>query len=369
MPVAKVIRYTTKPEWAQENERLIRDVFAELATDQPDGLRYAAFRLDDGLTFMHVAVLDDQENPLTASAAFGKFQAGMHPLARVGQLTGRRHYLDGVRVRLGLVQVDLSVKRLLADPLALRRSSGDPLKELVDRRVELVGRHDLVDQAPVERRRRIDHIARQRHLCCPLPPDIPGDRDHRRVAEPAALAAWSGEPGVLAGDREIGGRDQLTARRRGQPVHACDDGLGNLLHQRHELGAGLQQRSHSCQVRIGNVGEVVTGAEYRAVAREHNAERIAGTDLGERIDELTHVREGQGVATLRPVHRDGGELAGPVDQNVLELHGGLPLQCSLRPRPPAALTPVSGPSIRPQYPADQQGRPPSGRAVITRPGP
>src|SRR6266436_2420853 len=75
MPVAKVIRYTTKPEWAQENERLIRDVFAELAADQPDGLRYAAFRLDDGLTFMHVAVLDDQENPLMPSAD-GDRQAG-----------------------------------------------------------------------------------------------------------------------------------------------------------------------------------------------------------------------------------------------------------------------------------------------------
>ena len=41
----------------------------------PDGLRYATFRLDDGVSFMHVAVLDGDENPLTTSAAFGEFQA------------------------------------------------------------------------------------------------------------------------------------------------------------------------------------------------------------------------------------------------------------------------------------------------------
>ncbi len=32
MSVAKVVRYTTKPEHAEENERLIRKVFAELAS-------------------------------------------------------------------------------------------------------------------------------------------------------------------------------------------------------------------------------------------------------------------------------------------------------------------------------------------------
>ena len=70
MTVTKVIRYRTKPESADENERLIREVFAELAKQNPDGLHYAAFRLDDGVSFLHVAVLDGEENPLTASAAF-----------------------------------------------------------------------------------------------------------------------------------------------------------------------------------------------------------------------------------------------------------------------------------------------------------
>jgi hypothetical protein len=77
MTVAKVIRYTTKPESADENERLIRNVFAELARNHPDGLQYAAFRLGDGVSFLHVAVLDGADNPLSASAAFGEFQSGI----------------------------------------------------------------------------------------------------------------------------------------------------------------------------------------------------------------------------------------------------------------------------------------------------
>ena len=72
-----MVRYTTKPESADENERLIRDVFAELAEQRPSGLHYATFRLDDGVSFLHVAVIDGATNPLTASPAFGKFQAGI----------------------------------------------------------------------------------------------------------------------------------------------------------------------------------------------------------------------------------------------------------------------------------------------------
>jgi hypothetical protein len=75
MSVTKVIRYTTKPECAEENERLVAAVLAELAMKKPDGLHYATFRLDDGVSFLHVAVVDGDENPLTTSAAFAEFQA------------------------------------------------------------------------------------------------------------------------------------------------------------------------------------------------------------------------------------------------------------------------------------------------------
>ncbi len=77
MAVTKVIRYRTKPERADENERLVRAVFAELAEQDPDGLRYATFRLDDGVSFLHVAVLGGEENPLSSSPAFSEFQSGI----------------------------------------------------------------------------------------------------------------------------------------------------------------------------------------------------------------------------------------------------------------------------------------------------
>lgn len=52
-------------------------MFTELATTQPEGLRYATFRLDDQVSFVHIAVLDGEDNPLTSSAAFAAFQAGI----------------------------------------------------------------------------------------------------------------------------------------------------------------------------------------------------------------------------------------------------------------------------------------------------
>ncbi|MBV8463751.1 MAG: hypothetical protein JO368_10680 [Acidimicrobiales bacterium] len=77
MPVTKVIRYRTKADRAEENERLIREVFAQLAAEQPEGLHYAAFRFDDGVGFLHLAVIDGDQNPLTASASFASFQDGI----------------------------------------------------------------------------------------------------------------------------------------------------------------------------------------------------------------------------------------------------------------------------------------------------
>jgi len=75
MSDTKVIRYRTKPERADENAALIKAVFAELAESAPDGVRYAAFRLDDGVSFVHVVRLDGPGNPLPSMEAFQAFQA------------------------------------------------------------------------------------------------------------------------------------------------------------------------------------------------------------------------------------------------------------------------------------------------------
>jgi hypothetical protein len=73
MSHATIVRYTTRPEAAGENEQLIKAVFAQLAEQQPGGLRYIAIRLDDGVSFVHLAVLEDDHNPLAALPAFGEF--------------------------------------------------------------------------------------------------------------------------------------------------------------------------------------------------------------------------------------------------------------------------------------------------------
>jgi hypothetical protein len=71
-----VVRYRTKPEASEENQRLVENVFEELDERRPDGLRYATLRLADGVTFVHVAVIetDDGSNPLGESEAFAEFQ-------------------------------------------------------------------------------------------------------------------------------------------------------------------------------------------------------------------------------------------------------------------------------------------------------
>lgn len=74
---AVLVRYTTRPDTAEENQRLIEQVFAELHATEPVGLRYATFRLDDGLSFVHVVGLDSDVDPLRRTAAFGKLQTGV----------------------------------------------------------------------------------------------------------------------------------------------------------------------------------------------------------------------------------------------------------------------------------------------------
>jgi hypothetical protein len=74
-----VVRYQTKPERAEENQALIERVFAGLNDRQPEGLRYASFRLVDGVTFVHVASVEtaDGTNPLSELPAFAEFVKGI----------------------------------------------------------------------------------------------------------------------------------------------------------------------------------------------------------------------------------------------------------------------------------------------------
>ena len=65
------------------------------------------------------------------------FQERADPFLCVRELARRGHDLDGVGIRLRLIEVDLGIKRLFADPLALGGTARGALEEIVDRIIEL----------------------------------------------------------------------------------------------------------------------------------------------------------------------------------------------------------------------------------------
>jgi hypothetical protein len=76
---ATVVRSRTKPERADENQKLIEAVFADLEARQPEGFSYQALRLDDGVSFVHVVIEYDVERSesLADVPAFQEFVAGI----------------------------------------------------------------------------------------------------------------------------------------------------------------------------------------------------------------------------------------------------------------------------------------------------
>ena len=72
-----VVRYQTRPERATENQELIEAVFGELAERKPNGFSYRVLRLDDGVSFIHVVVEHDVDEPdsLQEVPAFQAFVA------------------------------------------------------------------------------------------------------------------------------------------------------------------------------------------------------------------------------------------------------------------------------------------------------
>ena len=74
-----IVRYRVKPERVAENEELVRAVYEELDRIAPEGLRYATFKLADGVSFVHVAVsaMADGRSPFAEIRAFKEFQRGI----------------------------------------------------------------------------------------------------------------------------------------------------------------------------------------------------------------------------------------------------------------------------------------------------
>jgi uncharacterized caspase-like protein len=69
-----LIRYRLKPDQVERNEELVRAVYEELHSAAPAGFRYVTFKLEDGVSFMHISESEGDESPLAQMAAAREFQ-------------------------------------------------------------------------------------------------------------------------------------------------------------------------------------------------------------------------------------------------------------------------------------------------------
>jgi hypothetical protein len=97
---AIVVRYQAKADRADENQKLVEAVFADLDARQPDGFTYKVFRLEDGVSFVHVVIEhDDVEKPdsLQDVPAFQAFTADIAERCDVPPLAMRATVVGGYR--------------------------------------------------------------------------------------------------------------------------------------------------------------------------------------------------------------------------------------------------------------------------------
>ena len=74
-----MVSYTLKADRVAENEGDVQAVFAALREARPAGLRYATFRLGDGVSFVHIVSHEESDgsNALTQLPQFKAFAAGV----------------------------------------------------------------------------------------------------------------------------------------------------------------------------------------------------------------------------------------------------------------------------------------------------
>lgn len=75
-----IVRYKVKQDQAEENIEYVKAVFNALENNRPEGLRYACFQLEDGVSFVHIASIETEDgtNPLPA---FDEFKAFVKDIA------------------------------------------------------------------------------------------------------------------------------------------------------------------------------------------------------------------------------------------------------------------------------------------------
>lgn len=96
---ARMVTYRVKEGRAEENAAYIRDVMADLAERNAEGVTYSVHLLDDGVTFLHVVNEEGNGGALQVSEAFRRFTATLledrcaatpevHSMTLVGRYSG-----------------------------------------------------------------------------------------------------------------------------------------------------------------------------------------------------------------------------------------------------------------------------------------
>jgi hypothetical protein len=99
VPTTTVVRYQAKPDRADENQRLIEQVFLELEEREPKGFTYKVFRLDDGVTFIHVVIEHGIDSPdsLQAVPSFETFVTDIAERCDIPPVAMRATIVGGFR--------------------------------------------------------------------------------------------------------------------------------------------------------------------------------------------------------------------------------------------------------------------------------
>jgi hypothetical protein len=95
-----MVRYKVKADRVAENETLVRAVYDELESTQPAGLRYATFRLDDGVSFVHFSTTEtaDGRSPLPEVTAFKQFQENISDRCDEAPVVTELHQIGSYRL-------------------------------------------------------------------------------------------------------------------------------------------------------------------------------------------------------------------------------------------------------------------------------
>ena len=54
-----MVTYRVKADKAEENEKLIKQVFKQLLKQLPEGIQYSVYKQSDGVSFVHIAAFED----------------------------------------------------------------------------------------------------------------------------------------------------------------------------------------------------------------------------------------------------------------------------------------------------------------------